>query len=138
MARYLVVAHQTADSLELVTALRQAKNRDPGSTFVLVVPATPVQHLRGWTEGEARAVAAAAGDRAVKQLRRSGIEFDSVRVGDPDPVNAAADERNDHPDYDEVIVSTLPAGASRWLQADVKKKLERRLGLPVTHVVAQG
>ena len=54
VARYLVVAHQTADSPELVAELRRAQADDPTSTFVLVVPATPIQHLSGWTEGESR------------------------------------------------------------------------------------
>ncbi|HKX76214.1 MAG TPA: hypothetical protein VJR05_12590 [Acidimicrobiia bacterium] len=137
MARYLVVAHQTADSPELAGALRQIKTGDPEASFVLVVPATPVQHLRGWTEGEAKAVASEAGMRAEKELARHGIELAGVRVGDPDPVNAAYDEWNDHPDYQHVVISTLPQGVSRWLNADVGKRLERRLGLPVTHVVAR-
>ena len=82
MARYLVVAHQTADSPELVAELRRALAADPASTFVLVVPATPVQHLRGWTEGESKAVAATAGARAQEELKRHGIELSEVRVGD--------------------------------------------------------
>jgi hypothetical protein len=137
MARYLVVAHQTAGSPELAGALRQIMAGDPEASFVLVVPATPVQHLRGWTEGEAKAVAQEAGSRAEKELARQGIALEGVRVGDPDPVNAAYDEWNDHPDYQHVVVSTLPQGVSRWLSAYVAKRLERRLGLPDTHVVAR-
>ena len=137
MARYLVVAHQTAGSPELAGALRHIKASDPAASFVLVVPATPVQHLRGWTEGEAKAVAQEAGAHAEKELARNGIDLDGVRVGDPDPVNAAYDEWNDHPHYEHVVLSTLPQGVSRWLNADVGKRLERRLGLPVTHVVAR-
>jgi hypothetical protein len=137
MVRYMVVAHQTADSPELATVLRRAQSQHPGSTFVLVVPATPVQHLRGWTEGEAKAVARAAGEKAKEVLQGYGVELAAIRVGDRDPVDAAADEWNDHPEYDEVIVSTLPEGISRWIRADVAKRIERRLGLPVTHVVAE-
>jgi hypothetical protein len=137
VARYLVIAHQTADSPELAAALRQAKTTDPEASFVLVVPATPVEHLTGWTEGEARAVAAQAGERAAHALARHRVELAAVVVGDPDPVNAAADEYNDRPDYDQVILSTLPVGASRWLKADSYNRLRRRLDLPVTHVVAR-
>lgn len=137
MPRYLVVAHQTADSPELVAAIRQTKARHPDSSYVLLIPATPVQHLRGWTEGEAHAVAEAAGARAEDALRRSGIELKAIRVGDADPVEAAADEWNDRPEYDEVILSTLPHGSSRWLKAEAHDRLVRRLGIPVTHVVAQ-
>ena len=137
MARYLVVAHQTADSPELVAELRRAKTSDPTSTFVLVVPATPIQHLGGWTEGEARAVATEAGTRAQEELGRHGIQLVDVRVGDPDPVEAAADEWNERPDYDEVILSTLPVGRSRWLKGDATNRLSKRLNLPVSHVVAE-
>lgn len=137
MARYLVVAHQTADSPELVSAIRHAQARDPESSFVLLIPATPVQHLGGWTEGEARSVAEAAGARAEDALRRHGIELKAIRVGDADPVEAAADEWNDRPEYDEVILSTLPHETSRWLKADAYDRLVRRLDIPVTHVVAQ-
>ena len=136
MARYLVVAHQTADSPELVAELRRAQADDPTSTFVLVVPATPIKHLGGWTEGESRAVAAEAGTRAQEELGRHGVKLLDVRVGDPDPVEAAADEWNLRPDYDEVILSTLPAGISRWLKGDATNRLTRRLDLPVKHVVA--
>ncbi len=137
VGHYLVVAHQTADSPELAAGLRAVRARDPDATFVLVVPATHVEHLAGWTEGEARAVATAAGTRAVEQLERHGIELSAVRIGDADPVNAAVDEWNDHPDYDHVILSTLPEGVSRWLKVDAYDRMMRRMSIPVTHVVAQ-
>jgi hypothetical protein len=137
VASYLVVAHQTADSPELAAALRAVRARHPDSTFVLVVPATHVEHLVGWTEGEARAAATQAGTKAVELLKRHGIELAAVRVGDADPVNAAVDEWNDHPEYDEVILSTLPEGVSRWLRVDAYDRLERRMSIPVTHVVAE-
>ena len=137
MARYLVVAHQTADSPELVAELRRLHAADPTSTFVLLVPATPVQHLGGWTEGESKAVAAEAGSRAREVLERHGIELSEFRVGDPDPVQAAADEWNERPDYDEIILSTLPARTSRWLRGDARNKLALRLNIPVHHVVAE-
>jgi hypothetical protein len=137
MAHYLVVAHQTADSPELAAALRAVQARDPDATFVLVVPATRVEHLAGWTEGEAQAVASQTGSKATEALKRHGIELTAVRVGDEDAVNAAVDEWNDHPEYDEVILSTLPEGVSRWLRVDAYDRLVRRLSIPVTHVVAQ-
>jgi hypothetical protein len=37
--------------------------------------------------------------------------------------------------YDEIIISTLPLGISRWLKLDLVSKA-RGLGLPVTHVAA--
>jgi len=136
VARYLVVAHQTADSPELAALLRQAATRDPTSAFVLLVPATPVQHVRGWTEGEARAVAAEAGERGRKLFEREGVTLEAIRVGDPDPVEAAADEWNEHRDYDQVILSTFAHGASRWLRGNAVERLKKRLPIPITHSVA--
>lgn len=39
--------------------------------------------------------------------------------------------------FDEVIVVTLPEAASRWLAADLPRRVERLTGAPVTHVVAK-
>ena len=52
MTRYLVVAHQTATSLELLEKVTEIANGDPHSTFTILVPATPVQHLLVWEDGE--------------------------------------------------------------------------------------
>ena len=38
-------------------------------------------------------------------------------------------------EFDEIIISTLPLGISRWLKLDLVSKA-RGLGLPVTHVAA--
>ena len=38
-------------------------------------------------------------------------------------------------DHDEIIISTLPLGISRWLKLDLISKA-RALGHPVTHVQA--
>ncbi|MGH8958060.1 MAG: hypothetical protein ACRDVK_05225 [Acidimicrobiia bacterium] len=136
MARFLVVAHQTADSPELSAVLRQAFDRDPTASFVLLVPATPVQHVRGWTEGEAASVALEAGERARRMLESQGVKLEAIRVGDQDPVGAAADEWNEHPEYDQVILSTFAKGTSRWLRGNAVSRLEKRLPIPVTHVVS--
>ena len=101
-----------------------------------MVPATPVQHVRGWTEGEAKAVALEAGERARKLLERQGVKLEAVRVGDQDPVEAAADEWNENLDYERVILSTFAKGPSRWLRRNAVARLEARLPIPVTHVVS--
>src|SRR2546423_1443963 len=48
--RYLVVAHQTAVSDELLRCLREQAAASPDASFVLLVPATPVQDLLGWED----------------------------------------------------------------------------------------
>ena len=38
--------------------------------------------------------------------------------------------------YDEIVVSTLPTGASKWLQIDLPRSVQRITGVQVEHVVA--
>jgi hypothetical protein len=55
-------------------------------------------------------------------------------LGDAEPLSAIQDAVNlGH--YDEIIISTLPLGMSRWLKLDLVSKA-KGLGLPVTHVQA--
>ena len=39
--------------------------------------------------------------------------------------------------FDEVIVSTLPTGSSRWLGLDLPHRLEKLTSVPVRHVVSK-
>jgi hypothetical protein len=38
--------------------------------------------------------------------------------------------------YDEVVVCTLPTGASKWLQVDLPHRVAKITDAPVMHVVA--
>jgi hypothetical protein len=40
--------------------------------------------------------------------------------------------------FDEIIVSTLPAGLSRWVKKDVPRRIARLTDMPVTTVQAKG
>ena len=135
MARYLVVAHQTSESPELAQELTELATTDPDAEFVLVIPATPVKHLGGWTEGEARAVAEQKAVRAQERLEAVGVNIVDWRVGDPHPYLATTDALTGD-QFDAVIVSTFPPGISRWLRFDVINRLRREIDLPVTHVIA--
>jgi hypothetical protein len=68
-------------------------------------------------------------------MRGAGLEV-SGSVGDRDPV-VAVHEAWDPRRFDDVIVSTLPTGASRWLQIDLPHRVERVTDVPVRHVVAR-
>jgi hypothetical protein len=137
MARYLVVAHQTAACPELVTRLKQLAKRDREAELVLLVPATPAGHLLTWVEGEGEAIARERATVAATQLRQAGLTVRDTIVGPSDPLEAVSNELHASPrPYAAVIVSTLPQGLSRWLRRDLPSQV-RKLGVPVIHVVAQ-
>jgi hypothetical protein len=123
----LVVANVTATSDELVAAMKRKLERGE-CDFVLLVPATG-----GGQEG--RAAAQAALDEAIGRMSSEGLRVEGM-IGDPDPV-AAVHEIWDPMRFDEVLISTLPTGASRWLAADLPHRVEKLTGVQVEHVVAQ-
>jgi hypothetical protein len=132
--RILVVANRTADSPELISALRQRATRSP-SRFTLLVPAVPhglawaADMKAGQSEASSRAESGAA------RMRMSGLDVDVALIGDPDPLAAAGDVLGSEK-FDEVVVSTLPRGVSRWLRLSLPHRLRRLTDLPVTHVTA--
>ena len=82
MALYLVVAHQTAASPELLEKLKEIDAEDADAEFVLLVPATPVGHLLTWTEGESQEVARTTAWDAAHRLRDAGLSLvDIGRTG---------------------------------------------------------
>ena len=110
----LVVANRTADSDELVSAMRSLADRRP-TEFRLLVPAPAV--------GPAgREAGREALERGLEAMRAAGLEVEGS-VGHHDPVDAVSDVW-DPKAFDEVLVSTLPGAASRWLQ------IERPTGWP--------
>lgn len=146
--RVLLVANQTLteEHLDKLAAEWQAR---PTAVFVLV-PATPVAHLVETWDGymldetgqvlttdllSGRADDAGVAQarfrlrRALEALGRKGLSVDGA-VDDPSPLQAIAHALGQH-HFDEIVVSSLPEGASRWLAADLPTAIERRFGLPV-------
>ena len=120
--RLLVVANRTADSDELFDELHNRAEQDP-IAVTLLVP----QELYG---GAGRRLNA-----ALTRLHEAGIAAEGM-LGDTDPVIAVQDAWS--PDrFDEIVVSTLPSGVSRWLGLDLPHRVSRLTGAPVAHVVAQ-
>ena len=133
-ANVLVVAHQTAATAPLLDAVRERAQRGP-ARFHLVVPRRPhgldkVMDPQEHGEEEARRVLA---DALPKLTEAAGTEV-TGDIGDSEPLAAIEDAVN-LGDYDEIIISTLPLGVSRWLRLDLISKV-RALGPPVTHVLA--
>ncbi len=134
MRSYLVVGNQTLDSTELAEAIRERLQPEP-ATFHLVVPATPISHLLTWDEDEAREAATERLNEAVERMRASGAEV-SGEIGVPDPVQATRDALRGR-EIDEIILSTLPPGISRWLGQDVPTRLKASVEVPVVVVTTQ-
>jgi hypothetical protein len=103
--------------------------------FTVLVPATPPREHAVWTDEEALTLADRRLKEAVDELRELGADVKGV-VGDPSPIEAIGDELRTS-FYEEIILSTLPSGASRWLKQDLPHKVERRFGLKVTHIISQ-
>jgi len=137
MARYLVLAHQTASSPELVERVKALAHAYPAPEFVLLVPATPIRDLLGWVEGEATEVARWSAEHAKARLEEAGAKIVRSSVVDASPLVAIDDELREHPaEYRGIIICTLPIGLSRWLRLDLPHRAERKFALPVIHVVA--
>lgn len=157
MRRYLVVANRTLGGKRLVQELHE-RIADEDCSFYVIVPLTPVAdypdslslplapgfpgpmpipaNMEHIEEAEQR-----ARDNAHERLKRlleliadQGAAADG-RLGDPNPipaVEAVLAER----DIDEIILSTLPAGPSRWLRLDLPSRLQRHVDVPVTVIEA--
>ena len=118
----LVVANVTATSDELLDALRE-RSEEGACRFTLVMPGTGVdrhEHL----------------EAAVERMRAAGLENVAGKVADPDPVVAVMDLW-DPMKFDDIVVSTLPTGSSRWMGLDLPHRLEKLTSVPVRHVVSQ-
>ncbi len=136
MRRYIVVAHQTLDSAELLDAMRDRLSEGP-CVFRLVVPLLHGGPGWTWTEGQARTQAAERLEQARLRFIAEGLAV-TGEVGDAHPVEAVADVllREGVAAFDGVIVSTLPHSVSTWLKLDVANRIHRHCGLPVFHVLA--
>src|ERR1700742_1120139 len=132
--RILVVANQTAAGREL---LEEIANRCRGNDceVMLVSPALVGSRAEQWASDVDKGMGLARErmDRSVTALRQVGVEV-RAEVGDPDPNMAIEDALRAFP-ADEIVISTLPPGESRWLEHDVVDRTRREVDLPMTHVV---
>lgn len=134
MRRYLVVANLTLGGDHLLEKVRACAAEEP-TQFHIVVPATPPQEGLTWSEEGARAAAQERLVEALRRFRELGVDVDG-EVGSNRPLEAIGSAlARGH--FAGIILSTLPAGASRWLGMDLPHRVERSFGLPVTHVVAE-
>jgi hypothetical protein len=133
--RVLIVAHQTAESDQLVHAVARRAEQDQ-CLFTLLVPASPhglhrVVDPEDHGQAEAEKLLAAA---LPALSRAAGQEVVGV-VGSHDALAGIQDALN-LLGFDEVMISMLPARVSRWLHLDLPRKV-RAMGIPVTEIVAK-
>ena len=151
MSRVLVVANQTLGGSDLLQSIRDRMTQGP-CEFTLLVPATAHAHRESTMDSinrlataplpeAVRGAAEADYDHArsqleigIEQLQRLGAKVDG-NVGDPNPVKAIQDALSRRK-YDEIILSTLPSGVSRWLGQDLPHKVTRKFKGPVMVVTA--
>ena len=129
MARILVLANKTAESPDLLQALR---DKGTEHEYVLVVPASGGALEKAADPDAAREHTQPHLDAALEKWRAEGFNVEGS-VGDSDPAAAVQDACN-FGEFDEIIVSTLPLRVSKWMKMDLPSKAERATGLPITHV----
>jgi hypothetical protein len=118
----LVLANRTAMSIGLEAVLRTRLENGPAS-FTLLVPL-------GVTPD-----AEQAAKRMASHLSDAGLDVEG-RAGASDPLTAVLEVWSPAA-FDEIIVSTLPASTSRWMQSGLPRRVERHTGALVRHVEAR-
>ncbi len=134
MQRFLVVANQTLGGGHLIAEVRARLAHGP-CHFHILVPASPPGDHATYTEGEAEAIAKRNLAQALEKFRKLGAKADG-EVGDENALGAIGDVLREQ-EFDEIILSTLPPGISRWLGQDLVSRVERSFAIPVTHVVGE-
>jgi len=132
MRSYLIVANQTLTGQALADAMAERLADGPIRAHV-VVPLTRIGGRLTWDEVASREAAQERLDDALERLTTLGAEA-AGEIGDPDPVSAVRDAMRGR-EIDEIIVSTLPRGLSRWLGEDVPSRLRDSVRVPVTVVI---
>jgi GABA permease len=135
MRRYLVVAHQTLASRELLEAMK-AKSAEEDTAFYLLVPIHHGEPGLTWTEGHDRAVAQRRLSEAQLRMTAEGVTV-AGEVGGDSPVDSVDEvlRREGSGTFAGIIVSTLPRNVSKWLKVDVPSRIQRKTALPVDHLI---
>lgn len=155
MGRYLLVANQTLGGAELEEIIRRRIEAGPAQ-FHVVVPMIEVrEEVRGYVPTDpsfaipqpsvqddgptpleqAQERSRHRLDRMVAKIASLGGEAEG-EIGASD-AKAAVEDALTRFTPDEVIVSTLPVGLSRWLKLDLPSRIERLVEVPVTVVEAR-
>lgn len=131
--RYLVVANQTLGGRALTSALAENAHRY-GAQIHVVVPAREV-HDKSRSGEEAVDAATGRLNIALERLRAAGIQATGT-VGPADPMEAVR-EAMAADTFDVIVISTLPAGVSRWIHMDLPHRVQREFQRPVEWIEAR-
>ena len=124
--RVVVVGNHTLLADSLRDRLTAVATESPTQVHVVVPVHRDDELAIGYWRGRALA----------ERMQAAGATV-TVDAGVADPV--ALVERSVHgADVDLVLLSTLPAGLSKWLEADVAGRLRHVLDVPVEVVTAEG
>jgi hypothetical protein len=137
MHRYLVVAHRTLGGDHLLDHIRSLRAAGPCRFHLLVPVYHPSDHI--WTDGEVHAEARRMLRAGLDRLQEHDVVADG-EIGDANPVYAIGCvlRREGRDAFDGIVLSTLPAGPSRWLKLDVPSRVQREYPwLPLTHIVQE-
>jgi hypothetical protein len=134
MRKILIVANLTLCGPGLLREVEDRTAQGP-CRFHVLVPASHAPMQGVWTEDEARVEAEERLASLTETLTSQGAEV-TGQIGDIRAIDATLDALREE-DYDEVIISTLPPNASRWLRLDLVSRLQRAVDVPVTHVISE-
>jgi hypothetical protein len=135
-AGILVVANRTCPCPVLLDEVARRVGSAPVEVLV-VVPALN-SRLRHWLSDVDDALARAH-DRlrlALAELRTRGVDARG-EVGDANPL-VAIDDALAHFAASAIVIATLPAGESNWLERGLVDKARARFDVPVAHLVSPG
>lgn len=154
MARYLLVANQTLGGASLEREIRRCIDEGHDDFHVVVPMTQPAYEAAAWVpadpafavpalpaetyaeaEDEARRRSEHRLARMLEKIEDLGGRADG-EIGSSDPITAIRGALEDE-EFDAIILSTLPAGLSRWLGMDLPSRVERMVDIPVTTVEAE-
>lgn len=149
----LIVANQTLGGAALEREVRHRVDRGQQRFFIVVPMIEPRLETAAWavadegfvpppSEEEVESALAEARTRSAHRLAQMVAMIQSIggtadgEVGPTDPLEAVR-EVLERRTFDEIIVSTLPAGISRWLKLDLPSRIARITDIPVVTVEAE-
>lgn len=134
--RILVIANRTCPCPALLEEIARRSSGHDIVDVLLVAPALN-SRLRHYLSDVDPAIAAAEQRLQLAQagLAELGVTT-ATEVGDADPHVAIADALS-HFMATEIIVSTLPAGQSNWLERGLIERARQAFAVPVTHLTSR-